>query len=120
MRYDAKPPTKLCRAYGCRRRIESTNIFCSTHFPMLTPRYQDPIIRNREAPIGADRAIARAIGAAASEAVKYLADLEGNRLALEQATKTGATVQTGGSDTNSAPSGGGSDREFGTIKVQEL
>lgn len=112
-----QPDSKLCRALACRRYIASTSIFCSTHFSLLTPRWQRPIQDNRE-PAGLDREIARRVVGGTNGAIAYIARLEGRANDLAVALGQDVTLQTSTAD-NPGPardSGGG----IGTSKLREF
>lgn len=88
---------------------------------MLTPMLAAPIIENREAPAGAEIEVARRISSGTADAVAAIARIEGKRSDLDAAKKRGATLQTGGTSTNRAPSGGGGGGiEDGTNKLAEF
>ncbi len=100
---DQQDLTKKCRAIGCSKLVKDQQIFCQVHFPQLSERYLKPISDNRE-PVGTDVNIARRIITGTSEAVAYIARLEGKRGIHKRAVLSGNTVQTGGTSANTAPS----------------
>lgn len=109
---------KLCRALACRKRVRDNQIFCSVHFPMLTPRWVAPIQENREPPALAGREVKRRILSGVQDAVTYLADLEGRAAELATARKVGTVLQGSVGD-NPAPSSGDRDGLDSTIKLRE-
>lgn len=77
--------TKLCRALDCPRRIERFDIFCTVHWPQLTPRYQAPIPENREPGANVRPESVSSILKGVAAAVAFIAYKEGKRGRLRQA-----------------------------------
>lgn len=76
---------KLCRAFGCVKRIFETELFCAVHFPMLQhTRFAAPIADNREATVEDPTAVRR-VASGVADARAWLAGKEGKAARLQAA-----------------------------------
>jgi hypothetical protein len=106
---------RQCRAVACPRRVDNRILFCNVHWPQLTPRLQQPIVDNREAPALAQLDTRARVLSGTAAAVQYLARKEGRGAQLKQAQAAAAStpatgVVAGGTDTDTSGGSTGVDR----------
>ncbi len=83
---------KVCRALACRRRIPDNDLFCSTHRTMIAgSRYEAPIALNREPTNVMNSEAVSRINTGVTDAVAYIAAIEGRKGAHRQARRAAAS-----------------------------